>query len=181
MDSDTIAIPSIEQLLEPWRPQLGTAAAGYENHVRRVLALCEHLSLGAAEPDTRLAWTVAGAFHDLGIWSDGTWDYIEPSVALATRWLGDSGRTDLEPLVARMIREHHGLRARGPADDPVEIFRRADVIDVWLGIRRYGVPLSSYRRLMQLHADRGFHPTLIKLFAKNLVRRPLKPAPMFKW
>ena len=181
MESSAISIPSIEELLQPWRPQLGPAAAGYENHVHRVLALCEHLSHGAADGETRLAWTVAGAFHDLGIWSDGTWDYIEPSVALAARWLGDNDRADLEPLVARMIREHHGLTARGPAGDPVEIFRRADVIDVWLGVRRYGVPLSSYRRLMQLHADRGFHPTLIKLFAKNLVRKPLKPAPMFKW
>lgn len=167
-------------MIEPHRSALGGAYDAYLNHVQRTLACCRLLSPGEVAAETELAWTVAGAFHDLGIWTDNTWDYLEPSVALAEDWLDENDRRDLAPIVGRMIREHHGLRRRGQKDDPVEIFRRADVIDVWLGLRRYGVKLGDYRQLLREFPDSGFHTTLIKLFAANFVRRPWKPAPMFK-
>lgn len=172
--------PSIESLIEPYRADLGRHYDAYRNHVLRQLAFCEQLGGDAISDDTRTAWTIAGAFHDLGIWSDKTWDYLEPSNAIAERWLDDNGRDDLKPIVARMVREHHGLRARGDATDPVEVFRRADVIEVWLGLRRYGLPFSSYREQLKLHHEAGFHAALVVEFFKNLIRHPLKPVPMFK-
>src|SRR5665647_1115347 len=127
--------PTLDDLLQPWHDALGRDRRAYENHVRRILALCESVAAAAAVPasdEVRHAWLVAAAFHDLGIWSAGTWDYLDPSVALAQAWLTEHEQDELVPLVTRMIREHHGLRPRGPATDPVEIFRRADVVDVWL-------------------------------------------------
>ena len=175
---------AIAAMLQPWLDAIGGDLAGYGNHVRRVRELCNVLSAKQGlevDQDTQLAWTVAGAFHDLGIWSAGTWDYIDPSVKLACDWLDSNDRADLAPLVTRMIREHHGIRARGPADDPVEIFRRADLTDVWLGLRRYGIGISRYRDLLRAHPDAGFHLNLTKLFLRNLRHHPLRPAPMFRW
>lgn len=175
-----VELPSPEALLEPFRDDLGRQYDAYRNHVLRQRALCDLLGAEKCESDTRLALTIAAAFHDLGIWTDKTWDYLEPSLAIADGWLTANGRDDLRPLVARLIREHHGLRARGSADDPVEIFRRADVIEVGLGLRRYGVSFASYRELLREHPTHGFHRFLIGQFFKNLIRHPLKPAPMFK-
>lgn len=172
--------PTIEELIEPHRDALGDAYEAYRNHVVRQLALCNLLGADRFDTDTRLAIVVAGAFHDIGIWTERTWDYLDPSLALATSWLEANSREDLAPLVSRMVLEHHGVRARGPADDPVEVFRRADVIEVWLGLRRYGVRLSDYRRLLKDHPERRFHLLLIAEFFKNLVRHPLRPLPMFR-
>ncbi|MGB0873261.1 MAG: hypothetical protein ACPGYP_09025 [Solirubrobacterales bacterium] len=172
--------PTIEQLIEPHRKALGISYEAYRNHVVRQLALCNLLGADRFDSDTRLALTVAGAFHDIGIWTDRTWDYLHPSLALAEAWLREQGRDDLVPLVARMVLEHHGLSARGAADDPVEVFRRADVIEVWLGIRRYGVSFRNYRRLLRDHPERGFHLMLIREFFRNLVKHPLRPLPMFR-
>lgn len=173
-------IPSIESLIEPYRSDLGKKYDAYRNHVLRQLAFCEQLGGAEITHDTRFAWTIAGAFHDLGIWSDKTWDYLGPSNAIAQRWLSENGREDLQPIVARMVHEHHSLRARGDATDPVEVFRRADVIEVWFGLRRYGLPFRAYRAQLKLHHEAGFHAALVVEFFKNLVRHPLKPAPMFK-
>lgn len=175
-----VETPSIESLIEPFREDLGKHYEAYRNHVLRQLAFCEQLGGEAISDDTRMAWTIAGAFHDLGIWSDRTWDYLEPSNTIAQDWLTANGREDLKPIVARMVREHHGLRARGKATDPVEVFRRADVIEVWFGLRRYGLPLSAYREQLKLHREAGFHAVLVVEFFKNLFRHPLRPAPMFK-
>ncbi|MGB0890336.1 MAG: hypothetical protein ACPGWS_08650, partial [Solirubrobacterales bacterium] len=149
-------------------------------HVLRQLELCELLGGDRIDADTRLAWRISGAFHDLGIWTAKTWDYLEPSLAIAEQWLTENDRDDLQPVVARMVREHHGMRARGTPTDPIEIFRRADVIEVWLGIRRYGVSLGDYRALLKQYPERGFHLTLVREFLKNIVKHPLKPLPMFK-
>lgn len=173
-------LPSIESLIEPHRAELGKHYDAYRNHVLRQLAFCEQLGGDQISDDTRFAWQIAGAFHDLGIWSEKTWNYLEPSAALAERWLIENGREDLTPIVARMVHEHHGLRARGDATDPVEVFRRADVIEVWLGLRRYGLPFSAYRKQLKLHPESGFHMTLIAEFFKYLPKHPLRPLPMFR-
>jgi hypothetical protein len=174
---------TVDSLLEPWLETLGRDRDAYENHVCRVLALCGMLAAKdglEADPDTRLAWLVAAVFHDLGIWSDGTWDYIDPSVHLAHTWLAHNQREDLVQQVERMIREHHGVRARGNATDPVEIFRRADLIDVWLCVRSYGVGRKRYRAILRRHPYSGFHRRLVVVFLRHFVRRPWDPLPMFR-
>lgn len=175
---------TVDRLLAPWRDALGGDREAYENHVYRVLALCDALADQRGlrpDADTRLSWLVAGAFHDLGMWSARTWDYLDPSTHLARTWLAANGRDDIVPVVERMIREHHGVRARGAPEDPVEIFRRADVIDVWLGTRRYGLGRRRYRELMRSYPDSGFHRHLAGRFIRNVGKSPLKPLPMFRW
>ena len=35
---------------------------------------------------------IAAAFHDIGIWTAGTFDYLEPSVRVAAAYLTGTGR-----------------------------------------------------------------------------------------
>lgn len=175
---------TVDSLLEPWLEALGRDRDAYENHVCRVLALCGMLAQKQnfePDADARLAWSVAAAFHDLGIWSHDTWDYIDPSVHLAHGWLARHDREDLVPQVERMIREHHGVRRRGAATDPVEIFRRADVIDMWFCLRSYGVGRRRYRATVRNHPFAGFHRRVFGMFFRNLTRNPLRPLPMIRY
>ncbi|MBJ8338177.1 HD domain-containing protein [Antrihabitans sp. NCIMB 15449] len=176
----------IEQRLAPWGDALGPDREAYTNHVLRVLEFCDALHLhggGSVEtrPSDREEFVVAAVFHDLGIWSDGTFDYLAPSIERARADLAATGHKSIEPLVSEMIDEHHKVRAAGKASSPVEIFRRADTIDVTFGLRRFGLPRSEYRRIAAQYPDAGFHLRLVKLSGKRLVTKPLSPLPMFKW
>lgn len=184
MQDDELAV-DVSTLLAPWAVALGSDRAGYTNHVIRVLLHCDALHARAGgsgeRPSRRLEYRVTGVFHDLGIWTDHTFDYLVPSIDLAAVHLEAQGREDLIPLVTEMIDQHHKQRPAGPADDPVEIFRRADAIDVSLGLRRFGLGFGHARAAFGAYPSRGFHRTLIRLTAKRTIEHPTSPLPMFKW
>ncbi len=46
---------------------------------------------------------VAAVFHDLGIWTNGTFDYLAPSIALARDYLVASAREDWTDEIEEMI------------------------------------------------------------------------------
>ncbi|MBJ8343442.1 hypothetical protein [Antrihabitans sp. YC2-6] len=77
----------IDRRLEPWFTALAGDRTPYTNHVLRVLEFCDALyAVGGgsgAVPSSREEYLTAGAFHDLGIWSAGTFDYLGPSAELA--------------------------------------------------------------------------------------------------
>ncbi len=162
--------PLVEDVLGTWRTAIGADFAGYRGHVYRVLNLCHALAPDA--DDERRA--VAAAFHDLGIWSDGTFDYLAPSAARAAAYLARPDDT-----VERAIALHHKLL---PCRDGglVEAFRRADLIDVSLGIVRFGLPRAFVREVRTTFPNCGFHATLCRLIARQLVRHPLRPLPMMR-
>lgn len=184
MQDDELAV-DVSALLAPWADALGDDRAGYTNHVIRVLLHCDALHTRAGgvgeRPSRQLEYRVTSVFHDLGIWTDHTFDYLVPSIDLAAVYLEAEKRNDLLPLVTEMIDQHHKQRPAGPADDPVEIFRRADAIDVSLGLRRFGLGVAHVRSAFSAYPSRGFHRTLIRLTAKRTIEHPTSPLPMFKW
>lgn len=173
--------PSLDALFAPWTAALGQDYTAYRHHVERLLVLCEVLAAREGVALDPVALRVAAVYHDLGIWSDATFDYLEPSAARARDWLAASGHAGLAPQVTAMIEAHHKVRAAGPATDAVEIFRRADWIDVTLGLRNAGLPRTRYRALLRQYPDAGFHRRLVELSAKQLLTHPLNPLPMFRW
>ena len=95
----------------------------------RVVNLCVAVTSGNRDNLDKIA--VAAAFHDLGIWTDHTFDYIAPSVSLAHEHLAVHARADWIPEIEAMIANHHKItRARSHPDWLVEAFRQADWIDV---------------------------------------------------
>jgi hypothetical protein len=170
--------PLVDAILAPHVQALGREASAYGNHVYRVLNYYTALA-GADPPDSVL---IAAAFHDLGIWTDGTFDYLPPSVRLARGYLGARGLAELEGEVTTLIEQHHKVRGyRGPFAATVELFRRADLIDLSLGAVRFDVPSQVVRAVKAAFPDEGFHARLISLAAKHLVKAPLRPLPMVRW
>ncbi|MEU7630988.1 HD domain-containing protein [Nocardia sp. NPDC049220] len=173
----------IESRLGPWQQKLGRDSAAYTNHILRVLTLCDLLAPDQQPPPShREEYLTAATLHDIGIWSAGTFDYLAPSCDHARAWLASIDRGDLTDMVVPMINEHHKIRAAGAPDDAVEIFRRADAIDVEFGLLgRFGVSRSTYRHVAKRYPDNGFHRTLVRLTARRLRTNPTSPLPMLKW
>ncbi|WP_067647002.1 hypothetical protein [Nocardia harenae] len=180
--SDALA-DDIDTLLSPWAETMGADRTAYTHHVLRVLELCDLVAPpGTPRPSERPEFRVAAVFHDLGIWSAGTFDYLPPSIALAETHLRETDAAQLIPTVTAMIEHHHKLRRAGRAEDPVEIFRRADAIDVELGLLgRFGVPRRAYRALTRRYPDAGFHRRLVALAGQRLRSHPTSPLPMLEW
>jgi hypothetical protein len=172
--------PLTDEILTSFALAIGADLQGYRNHIYRVLNF--HAALRGAEGLPPDAVQIAAAFHDLGIWTDDTLDYLPPSIALATEYLDSQQRPELKNEVSALILEHHKLRRyRGAYADSVEPFRQADLLDVSLGLMRFGLPRSFIKTVQATFPDHGFHSMLMKLSARQLLRSPLRPLPMFRW
>lgn len=170
----------IEAVLEPWSAALGPARVAYRGHVYRVLNAARWL-LGTERHDALLA--VAGAFHDLGIWSDATFDYLPPSARRAEQYAHEHGEID-PALVATIIEQHHRLRRyveAAPLADVVEAFRRADLVDLSRGLLSAGLDRERRRELVTAFPYAGFHGHLVRIGLAWWLRHPLRPLPMVRF
>src|SRR5678816_3071087 len=84
-------IPTIDAVLNDHASVLGDDFVAYRNHVYRVVNFCVAIA-GGRDDLEKIA--IAAAFHDLGIWTDRTFDYIAPSIARARTYLVERARED---------------------------------------------------------------------------------------
>lgn len=173
------AHPVIDDVLATWRGALGHDADAYRGHVYRMLTFARALA-GEELPGDALA--VAAVFHDLGIWTDGTFDYLEPSARRAEEWIAAHELAVDSREVVRMIALHHKLtRCPAEAGALAEAFRRADLIDVSLGAIRFGLPRTFVREVRTAFPNAGFHRCLARVSTSWFLRHPLRPLPMMRW
>lgn len=170
----------IDELLGAHGAALGPAYRPYRNHVHRIFHLTRTLRGTNDATEDRLI-AVAGVFHDLGIWTHHTLDYLDPSAELATVYLDETGWGTAAPVVRELVLRHHHIRPVGPKDDLVECFRRADWLDVSQGLLRSGVDRSFYAALKAQYPYEGFHLLLARLGLKQTLKHPLRPLPMMRW
>ena len=170
----------IEQILEEWKSHIGPAYEGYRGHVYRVLNYCRALRDCSDDETQKLA--IAAAFHDLGLWSDHTVDYLPPSEDRARKWLVANGFASWQDEIGLIIRLHHRIRpVRQSQQALVELFRRADLIDFSLGLIRFGVPARFISRMKSEIPNQGFHWFLVRTATSWILRHPLRPLPFLKW
>lgn len=174
MDSHII----IEEILSQHRNVLGKDFDTYRNHVYRVFNICLKLD---SEHQNEEKYAIVAAFHDLGIWTNNTFDYLEPSITLAKTYLEHTDNSDWQDEIASMIDMHHKMsKYAGKYEKTVETFRKADWMDVTMGTKRFGFPKSEFTQINQRFPTLGFHRFLIVQTMKNLFKPPLNPLPMFK-
>ena len=187
-------LPTVEEVLDDHASELGHDLVAYRNHVYRVVNLCLAITGDGVELE-KLA--VAAVFHDLGIWTNHTFDYIAPSVTIARAHLSARRMADWIPEIEAMIVDHHKVTpsranphpstvARGAlsgveGQSLVESFRRADWIDVTRGLRRFGLPRRVIAAIAATWPSAGFHRRLVELTIDRWWQHPLNPLPMVKW
>ncbi len=158
---------------------IGPDLAAYRNHVYRVINLC--FSLGSFADAEKEKIQIAACFHDIGIWTAGTLDYLAPSEADAAAYLRARGKEEWVAEVCAMIEMHHSLSSQTASAFPLtEPFRRADVADFSLGAVPMGISKQLIATLKNEFPNAGFHKRLAQLGSKWLLRHPLNPLPMFR-
>lgn len=178
MRDQEAAIEKINDLLLPYQPVLRQDFKRYGNHVCRVW---KHCSLLDGKYENREKYMLAAVFHDIGIWTDHTFDYIAPSVREARDFLLKTDRREWIEEIVAMINWHHKISAfHGPFAETVEIFRQADWMDVSLGLLSYGISQDQLQLVRKQFPLLGFHRFLLKASARNFLRHPLNPLPMFR-
>ena len=171
MDIET-EIPLIDEILSD--PEL----SAYRNHVYRMVNFC--FAQGDFSEADREKIVIAGCFHDLGIWSADTFDYLPPSITLATDYLAKLGRAELQEEISAMIDFHHRLR-KFDEGSLVEVFRCGDLVDFSLGVFKCGLPHGYVREVKRQFPNAGFHRDLIRRACSWTLRHPLNPLPILKW
>ncbi len=169
----------LDAILDRHAADLAADFTAYRNHAYRVATLCASQAGGAPEAIEKIA--IAAAFHDLGIWADHTFDYLDPSVRLAREHLLASGRAAWVPEVTAAILEHHRItRYRGAHAWLVEPFRRADWMDVSGGLIASGLSRELFRAALARWPRAGFHRLLARLEWRHVRSHPSNPLPMLK-
>jgi hypothetical protein len=171
-------IPLLEEILNDRQAALGDEFLGYKNHVYRMVNFCFAQSEFSAEERDKLI--IAGCFHDLGIWTGTTFDYLPPSIAAAKEHLTENGLERWIPEIELMIDQHHKLREY-PDNPLVEIFRKGDLVDFSLGLVKSGLPGAFVKSVKKQFPNAGFHKGLVKLAGRWVCRHPLNPLPVLKW
>ena len=100
------SLPDGREVLDDHASELGHDLIAYRNPVYRVVNLCVAIVGDSRVELEKIA--VAGVFHDLGIWTNNTFDYIAPSVAIARKHLAARARIisarTLDRRVARVTK-----------------------------------------------------------------------------
>ncbi len=174
-------IPLLEEILGEWKAEIGDDFAGYRNHVYRMVNFC--FAQRDFRVEDREKIVIAGCFHDLGIWSDATFDYLPPSIERAKEYLEKNRRESLSAEIGLMIEMHHKLRKyeTPPENSLIEIFRKGDLVDFSLGIVKCGLPKSYIKSVKNQFPNAGFHKCLVRLAGRWFFRHPLNPVPVLKW
>lgn len=168
----------IDTVLQEHRALLEKDYGTYRNHVYRIFCLCLCIDKNPLNIDK---YAIASIFHDIGIWTNHTFDYLKPSIAKAQEYLEKTGKPEWKDEISLMIDMHHKLsRYHGLHEEQVETFRRADWIDVTKGALRFGLEKKKITELQKAFPTLGFHAFLLKQTTRNFFKHPLNPLPMFK-
>lgn len=171
-------IPLVNQILEPFTPSLRGDFPGYRNHVYRMINFC--LVQGDFVEEEKRKIMIAGCFHDIGIWTGDTFDYLPPSISAAIAYLVKNDLQDWSAEISLMIDQHHKLTTfRGVP--LVEVFRKGDLADFSLGLLRNGIPRDHIQKVKRRFPNEGFHRMLVKCAGRWICRHPLNPVPVLKW
>ena len=172
-------IETLDEVLASHRTELGKDFTAYRNHTYRVLNLCTALMSDDREHLEKIA--IGVAFHDLGIWTQRTFDYLKPSIELARAYLVRSGRAAWDEEIAAIILQHHKIsRHRGAPPNLVEPFRQADWVDISRGALRFGLSRETITGIFSRWPNNGFHKKLVRLELKRLCTHPWHPLPMLR-
>ena len=173
-------IPLLEEILNEWKTVIANDFQGYKNHVYRMIHFC--FALHPCNKEEREKIIIAGCFHDLGLWTEHTVDYLPPSVLLVRAYLEEKKLQKWATEIELMIDMHHKIRKYEDNNYPlVEVFRRADLADFSLGLIKGGVADDTIREVKAAFPNAGFHKMLLKEQGKWIVRHPFNPFPIMKW
>lgn len=175
------AFPLVDKIIEGHNKHLKADLPGYRNHATRMLNFC-HLLNPQLNSEQSKKLELAAAFHDLGLWTHDRLDYLDPSVELCMQYLEQEGMAHWQQEIAVIIDMHHYIKTyKGKYQQLAELFRRADLLDVSLGLVNFGLNRGIIRQVKREIPNAGFHRTLGRYTGRQLLRNPINPLPMVRY
>ena len=202
----------LDAVLEHHRTAIGEADYDkYRNHCLRVLSLAGYYlhkydgypKKDGMPPHVLDVMALALAYHDIGLWTKGAMNYLEPSVATLDQDLANDNPTislpahfsDADLATARMIiRQHHKYAEWEPADNDVtekrmnaaavNAVRRADWADATVGLIKTGLPPAYLEQVYKVLPELGFHAMLLGMgqrLSPHSIVGQLQVFKIFKW
>jgi hypothetical protein len=170
--------PLIEDIFKQHRSDLNIDYDKYRHHVYRVFNFT--LLMHDADKKDLDSLAVAAAYHDMGIWTTGTLDYLEPSIALAKGYIGSNKLKVSGKMVEQIISNHHKITPYRDCE-VTEAFRKADLIDLSLGIISHGISGKDISIIYGAFPGEWFHTFILSEMVKHAFRNPFNPLPVIKW
>jgi hypothetical protein len=200
----TRSVPLVDQIIRHHAAAFDNDlqnAVPYKNHCYRVYNLALNSFPRKLSPRELELLAIATAFHDLGVWTHKTLDYLAPSEEDAAKWMKENGfgsEQELE-LVKLMIEYHHKITkfdvhstsssSRPSAsksnqdeitEEMVERLRRGDWIDVTFGVRSFDMDRAEVKALRDPFPHAGFYMLLAKSAMNWIPYNPLNPVPFVR-
>eukprot|EP01006_Ploeotia_vitrea_P055791 TRINITY_DN68032_c0_g1_i1.p1 TRINITY_DN68032_c0_g1~~TRINITY_DN68032_c0_g1_i1.p1 ORF type:complete len:214 (+),score=31.46 TRINITY_DN68032_c0_g1_i1:38-679(+) len=174
----------LDKHLTKYQDVIGKDYEGYKGHLYRVLSYTMHYLGG--DNKYRNIIEVALVYHDLGLWTDHTMAYLEPSTALAQKEMAGEYSAEELQLLDNLIMYHHKITPwHGPHEDVVNAFRKADWIDATMGVVAHGMPKAAIAKVTNAIAEAGFHQTLLdfgpKLYGWNIYKIMSNGIKIMRW
>lgn len=168
----------IDNILNSYKPELGKDFEQYKNHVYRVF------NFAVIQTKTKEEYgilSISAAFHDIGIWTDNTFDYLQASVNHAYKYCANNSVSEeISKEIEIIINNHHKI-TRCRSSYLAEIFRQADLTDLTFGLFHRNSNMKFVQKSRKYFHNEGFHLNLLKLFIINLTKEPWDPLPMYRW
>lgn len=156
---------ALEKHLDVHRDALGEEYGPYRNHCLRVLSYTKHFLSDEGEPlsgEQEELVVAALAYHDIGLWTDGTLSYLEPSAARARGDLAGAFSAAQLDTIQRIMDNHHKLTPySGPDRALVDAVRRGDWVDATKGVVHHGMSKANIRAVEMAIPNEGFHDILL--------------------
>ena len=174
----------VEDLLINYQTVIGSDLEAYRNHIYRVLTYSLHI-LGNDETYLPLIAT-ALVYHDIGLWTDHTLAYLEPSSHRATEGTKNTLLPDDVLLIQNIVYYHHKITPfEGPRAAVVNAVRRADWIDATQGAVHQGMPKANIKKVYDEIPAAGFYECLQgfgpKLYGTDYWRIVSEMVSILKW
>lgn len=174
-------MPIFDQILAEYKAIIGKDFEGYRNHCYRVYQFCQALSDNKLSEVDKTKLQIALAFHDLGLFTDNTVDYLPPSMRLADAYLSQTNQSKFCDEILLMIEQHHKLLPFDSSVYPlVELLRKADLMDFSLGKVHHGVDKDFIKTVKKTYPNKGFHKMVVTRQLAWLKAHPNNPFPIFK-
>eukprot|EP01130_Rhizamoeba_saxonica_P007107 TRINITY_DN2854_c0_g1_i2.p1 TRINITY_DN2854_c0_g1~~TRINITY_DN2854_c0_g1_i2.p1 ORF type:complete len:213 (-),score=27.11 TRINITY_DN2854_c0_g1_i2:80-718(-) len=173
-DIDVISYSeNIENLLGKYKQLIGDDFDGYRGHLYRVLSYANYFLKG--DETNRDVIEAALVYHDIGLWTDNTLSYLDPSYLRAEQDLASKFNQEQMQLIHDIIIYHHKITEfTGPNQQYVEAVRKADWIDATKGVVLKGISRANVEKVRQNIPDSGFYDTLAgfgpKLYGYNVFK-----------
>lgn len=168
---------TIEKILTNYKTVIGEDFIIYKNHIYRIF---NYTLLFDDNKNNIEKYAIAAVFHDIGIWVH-SFDYLEPSIALAKEYLIKNNKENWVEEISLMIDNHHKISSyKGDFYHTVNTFRKADWIDVVNGFKKFNVSKQDFYKTQKAFTNKGFHLFLIKQWFQWFLKHPFNSLPMFK-